>query len=144
MHESMAAFDRATNIVLVDDDTVDVMNVRRAFAKANIDDPLFVAGDGFEALALLRSGTVPAARRIVLLDLNMPRMSGIEFLRALRADTALATTPVVVLTTSDDPRELGEAYRLHVAGYLLKPVAFESFLQLMGALTRYWTLMEMP
>lgn len=144
MHEFLDASDRATNVVLVDDDTVDVMNVRRAFAKARIEDPLFVAGDGLEALTLLRSGTVPAHRRIVLLDLNMPRMSGLEFLRALRADAALAATPVVVLTTSDDQREISEAYRLHVAGYLLKPVTADSFLNLMDTLARYWSLMEMP
>ena len=77
--------DRMLNILLVEDDEVDVMNVQRAFQKNHIANPLFVAGDGVEALEQLRSGAIPRDRRIVLLDLNMPRMNGIEFLRELRA-----------------------------------------------------------
>ncbi|HEU0051561.1 MAG TPA: response regulator [Longimicrobium sp.] len=136
--------ERMLNILLVEDDEVDVMNVRRAFTKNNITNPLFVASDGEEALAKLRGGEVPAERRIVLLDLNMPRMNGIEFLRALRADPALAATSVVVLTTSNDERDRIEAYNLNVAGYLLKPVTFTSFCEVMATLNKYWTLVEMP
>ncbi len=135
---------RCLNILLVDDDEVDVMNVRRAFRKAHITNPLFVAHDGLEALELLRRGALPCDRRLVLLDLNMPRMNGIEFLRALRADPALHATPVVVLTTSDDERDKVDAYDLNVAGYLLKPVTFGSFVEIMVALNKYWTLVEMP
>ncbi|MGK3968560.1 response regulator [Sorangium sp. So ce118] len=132
------------NIILVEDDTVDVMNVRRAFERGKITNPLWVAGDGVEGLDLLRGTQVPRDRRLVLLDLNMPRMNGIEFLRELRADTALRATPVVVLTTSNDDRDKVDAYDLNVAGYLLKPVTFLSFVELMTALNRYWTLVEMP
>ncbi len=135
---------RCLNILLVDDDEVDVMNVRRAFQKAHITNPLFVAHDGLEALELLRRDALPCGRRLVLLDLNMPRMNGIEFLRALRADPALHATPVVVLTTSDDERDKVDAYDLNVAGYLLKPVTFGSFVEIMVALNKYWTLVEMP
>ncbi|HEX9938878.1 MAG TPA: response regulator [Longimicrobium sp.] len=136
--------DRMLNILLVEDDEVDVMNVRRAFQKNNIANPLFVAGDGEEALARLRGGEVPSGRRIVLLDLNMPRMNGIEFLRALRSDPELAATPVVVLTTSNEERDKINAYGLNVAGYLLKPVTFGNFCEVMAALNKYWTLVEMP
>lgn len=139
-----APADRCLNILLVDDDEVDVMNVRRAFQKAHITNPLFVAHDGVEALELLQRGEFPCGRRLVLLDLNMPRMNGIEFLRALRADPALHATPVVVLTTSDDERDKVDAYDLNVAGYLLKPVTFGSFIEIMVALNKYWTLVEMP
>jgi CheY-like chemotaxis protein len=132
------------NILLVEDDEVDVMNVRRAFQKNNIANPLFVAGDGEEALAKLRSGEVPSERRIVLLDLNMPRMNGIEFLRELRADPELLRTTVVVLTTSSDERDKIDAYNLNVAGYLLKPVTFNNFCEVMATLNKYWTLVEMP
>ncbi|WP_437506027.1 response regulator [Sorangium sp. So ce1099] len=132
------------NIILVEDDTVDVMNVRRAFERGKITNPLWVAGDGVEGLDLLRGTQVPRDRRLVLLDLNMPRMNGIEFLRELRADAALRATPVVVLTTSNDDRDKVDAYDLNVAGYLLKPVTFLSFVELMTALNRYWTLVEMP
>lgn len=132
------------NILLVEDDEVDVMNVRRAFQKNNIANPLFVARDGVEALEQLRHGAIPRERRLVLLDLNMPRMSGIEFLRAVRADAQLASTPVVVLTTSSDDRDKVDAYDLNVAGYLLKPVTFGKFCESMAALNKYWTLVEMP
>ena len=81
----MSAGASPLNILLVEDDEVDVMNVRRAFAKNHITNPLFVAGNGVEALEMLRSGQVPKGRRLVLLDLNMPRMNGIEFLRELRS-----------------------------------------------------------
>ena len=140
----MTAAARAINILLVDDDEVDVLNVRRAFARGRITNALWVAGDGIEALRMLRGGEVPAARRLILLDINMPRMNGIEFLRALRQDPALQAIPVVVLTTSNDDRDRIEAYRLNVAGYLLKPVTFVAFIELMWALDRYWTLVELP
>ncbi len=136
--------DRLLNILLVEDDEVDVMNVRRAFAKSHIRHPLFVAGDGLEALEKLRSGEIPSDRRLVLLDLNMPRMNGIEFLRALREDPQLAPIPVVVLTTSNDERDRIDAYDLNVAGYLLKPVTFANFCEVMAALNRYWALIELP
>jgi CheY-like chemotaxis protein len=136
--------DKLLNILLVEDDQVDVMNVRRAFERNRISNPLFVANDGLDALEMLRQGRVPAGRRIVLLDLNMPRMNGIEFLRELRRDPALHLTPVVVLTTSNDERDKVEAYNLNVAGYLLKPVTFLNFVELMAALNKYWALVELP
>jgi CheY-like chemotaxis protein len=135
---------RMLNILLVEDDEVDVLNVRRAFQKNHIANPLFVARDGVEALEQLRGGAVPPERRIVLLDLNMPRMNGIEFLRELRRDPRLAPTPVVVLTTSNDERDKVDAFDLNVAGYLLKPVTFANFCEVMAALNKYWTLVEMP
>ena len=136
--------DRVLNILLVEDDEVDVMNVRRAFERNNVSNPLFVAGNGLEALQMLRDGTVPRERRLVLLDLNMPKMNGIEFLQALRADPELASTPVVVLTTSNDDQDKIDAYNLNVAGYLLKPVTFSNFCERMTTLNKYWTLVEMP
>jgi CheY-like chemotaxis protein len=132
------------NILLVEDDEVDVMNVRRAFKKNNIRNPLWVAGNGVEALRVLREGDIPQERRLVLLDLNMPRMNGIEFLRELRADEKLRLTPVVVLTTSGDERDRVDAYNLNVAGYILKPVTFANFVEAMATLNKYWTLVEYP
>lgn len=136
--------DRSLNLLLVDDDDVDVMNVRRAFAKARLSNPMWVAGDGVDALRMLRDGTVPATRRLVLLDINMPRMNGIEFLRELRADEALRNTPVVVLTTSSADQDKMDAYQLNVAGYLVKPVTFATFVDVLATLNSYWTLVEMP
>jgi CheY-like chemotaxis protein len=136
--------DRALNILLVDDDEIDVMTVRRAFAKANISNKLFVATDGIEALDMLRNDGIPSARRVILLDLNMPRMNGIELLREIRADPRLHSLTVIVLTTSNEDRDRVDAYQLNIAGYLLKPVTFHAFADVMATLNKYWTLMEMP
>lgn len=143
-----AMSDRPVNILLVDDDEVDVMNVQRAFRKMRLTHPLFVARNGLDALQLLRgegknSSKLPSDRRIILLDINMPKMNGLEFLEELRADPELRSIPVVVLTTSDDDRDRTEAYRFNVAGYILKPVTFSSFLDMMATLSNYWTLCEM-
>src|SRR5690606_38990460 len=126
--------------LLVEDDEIDVMTVRRAFRQNHISNPLVVANDGIEALELLRRGDLPKGRRIILLDLNMPRMNGIEFLQELRKDPELASIPVVVLTTSNDDHDKVKAYDLHVAGYLVKPVTFTNFCDLMVALNKYWSL----
>lgn len=136
-----------TNILLVEDDEVDVMNVKRAFKKNNITNPLYMASNGLEALALLRSKQnvkIPQQRRLILLDLNMPKMNGIEFLRELRADPVLRSIPVIVLTTSNEDKDKVEAYELNVAGYILKPVTFSNFVDTVATLNKYWTLSEMP
>ena len=139
---------KITNILLVEDDEVDVMNIKRAFKKSKISNPLYVAGNGLEGLEMLRSHdgqpTVPDNRRLILLDLNMPKMNGLEFLQELRNDEELKRTPVIVLTTSDEDRDRIEAYNLNVAGYILKPVTFANFAEVMLALNKYWTLCEMP
>lgn len=136
------------NILLVEDDEVDVMTVQRAFKKGNITNPLYVAGNGLEALIMLRGESgqplvVPIERRIILLDLNMPKMNGLEFLQEMRADSTIRHIPVVVLTTSNEERDRLEAYQLNVAGYILKPVTFSIFVDLMVTLNKYWTLCEM-
>ncbi|WP_275900348.1 response regulator [Pyxidicoccus trucidator] len=136
--------DRTMHILLVEDDEVDVMNVRRAFDRNKITNPIYVAENGLEGLRMLRDGTVPRGRRLVLLDLNMPKMNGIEFLRAVRQDPELIGLSVVVLTTSNEERDKVDAYKLNVAGYLLKPVTFVNFVELTSALNKYWTLVEMP
>ena len=136
--------EKVLNILLVEDDQVDIMNVKRAFDKNRITNPVYVATNGLEALEMLRSNAVPHERRLILLDLNMPKMTGIEFLRELRADPVLSATPVVVLTTSNDERDKINAYNLNVAGYLLKPVTFINFVEVMAALNKYWTLVELP
>lgn len=138
---------KVLNILLVDDDEVDVMNVKRAFKKNNIPNPLYVAANGLAALAMLRGESevrFPQKRRLILLDLNMPRMGGIEFLRELRADPDLKVIPVIVLTTSNEDSDKVEAYHLNVAGYILKPVTFSKFIDAMVALNTYWTLSELP
>jgi CheY-like chemotaxis protein len=128
----------------VEDDMVDVMSLRRVFANEKIEAGLFVAADGVEGLELLRGGSVPSHRRLVLLDIDLPRMNGIEMLQEMRNDETLRTTPVVILTSSDQARDLASAYALNVAGYLVKPVAFPKFVEILTTLNRYWSLAEMP
>lgn len=132
-------------MMLVEDDEVDVMSVQRAFKKINITNPLHIARDGVEALAMLRGENgdkvVP---RIILLDLNMPRMGGLEFLQALRADPQLKAMTVVVLTTSNEEKDKLQAYDYNIAGYIVKPVTPGNFIEAMATFNNYWTLSEMP
>lgn len=135
------------NILLVEDDEVDIMNVQRAFKKNKITNPLFIAHNGIEALNALR-GTDPTTSvpgpRIILLDINMPRMGGIEFLTELRKDPELKSTCVFVMTTSNEESDKVAAYDLNVAGYILKPLSFEGFASAVAVLSHYWQLCEMP
>lgn len=135
---------RTVNMLLVEDDQVDIMNVKRALKAGHITNPIWIARDGVQALEMLRTGEVPSHRLLILLDLNMPRMNGIEFLQELRSDPELKKLSVVVFTTSDDERDRVEAYNLNVAGYLVKPVTFGNFTEAMVTLNRYWTLVDLP
>ena len=137
------------DMLLVEDDEVDVMNVRRAFKRKQISTPLLVARNGLDALKMLRTKDDKAPQetsrpKMVLLDLNMPRMNGLEFLKELRSDPDLQRTPVVVLTTSDDDRDRERAYSYNVAGYFLKTAAFDQFADAMETMSNYWSLCEMP
>ena len=107
------------HIFVVDDDDVDVIFVRRAFKRLAVHNVVSVARDGLEALDKLRGGQVPCPH-VMLLDLNMPRLSGVELLRAMRSDPAHRTTPVFVLTTSDAARDREAVAELGVEGYILK------------------------
>ncbi|MDD2819949.1 MAG: response regulator [Flavobacterium sp.] len=133
---------KLVNILLVEDDEVDVMNVKRAFSKNNIKNELFVAGNGVEALDMLRSSIVPLPR-IIILDINMPKMNGIEFLKHLRDDETLKNISVFVMTTSNEDSDKINAYNLNVAGYILKPLSFEKFLTSVATLKNFWSLCEM-
>ncbi len=139
---------KAVNILLVEDDLVDVMNVKRAFKKNNIENPLFVAENGEEALEMLRGDKnrelAKSPPKIILLDLNMPKMGGIEFLKELRANEKLKNISVFVMTTSNEDNDKVEAFRLNVAGYILKPLSMESFINAVSTLHNYWMLCEYP
>jgi CheY-like chemotaxis protein len=139
--------EKTVNILLVEDDEVDVMNVKRAFQKNNLTNPMHHAGNGLEALSLLRGsdGQTPIPiPRIILLDLNMPRMGGIEFLHELRKDELLKNISVFVMTTSNEDKDKVDAYNLNVAGYILKPLSMENFVSAVSILKNYWTLCEYP
>ncbi len=133
-------------VLLVEDDDVDIMKVKRGFQKNNFPYPLHVEENGVEALRLLRrrKQELNSLPGLILLDLNMPKMNGIEFLRELRADSQLKHLIVVVLTTSNDERDVVSAYDLNVAGYIVKPVTFQKFVDALSTLGLYWTLCELP
>jgi CheY-like chemotaxis protein len=134
-------------VLLVEDDSIDVMNVQRAFSKNNITYPLHIAQNGIEALNLLR-GTNGKPKmptpKVILLDINMPKMNGLEFLKELRNDTDLKNLIVFILTTSNDEQDKFEAFNHHVAGYILKPLSFEKFVNAISILNNYWKICEIP
>jgi CheY-like chemotaxis protein len=137
-------------VLLVDDDQVDIMTVQRAFKVNNIINPLHVVNNGQEALDYLNHrGKYSSTEQypdpgIILLDLNMPVMNGIEFLKVVKQDQRLKKTPVIVLTTSREENDRVESFNLSVAGYIIKPVEFEKFVEAVRVLNVYWTLSELP
>ena len=136
-------------ILLVEDELADANLVRLAIKQSKAYCNLHHVMDGLEALAFLRReggrfGSVPKPD-LILLDLNMPRMNGHEFLAAVKADENLASIPVVVLTTSEVERDVASAYKLGAAGFVTKPVDMDQFVAAMGKLAGYWlTLTRLP
>ena len=131
------------SILLVEDDIVDVMAVKRAVKQLNIPNPLEIVGNGEEALIYLRDTTqeIPG---IILLDLNMPRMNGIEFLQIAKNDNLLKRIPVIVLTTSQEQRDKVETFNFSVAGYMTKPIDHLKFVETIRTIHLYWTISELP
>ncbi|MBY6067905.1 response regulator [Leisingera aquaemixtae] len=146
MQRSPTATRPALNIILVEDDDGDAKALRRAFERAKIANPITRFVDGVEALAFLRGemSQVPPPHFVVLSDINMPRKNGIELLREIRADPVLHDILFIVLTTSDDQRDISDAYANNVAGYILKSKAGEMFSDLMTTLDSYWRIVELP
>ncbi|HXF62231.1 MAG TPA: response regulator [Caldilineaceae bacterium] len=138
---------RPVHVLLVDDDEVDAEAVVRAFRKLNIANPITIVSNGHEALNALRGegGYAPIpSPYLVLLDINMPRMNGLEFLQVLRQDPDLKRSIVFILTTSSNDEDILAAYEAHVAGYILKTRAGEQFLELPQMMQRYWRVVEFP
>lgn len=129
---------KPVSFLIVDDDVVAVMSMKRMIKKLRLLNPIFVANDGLSALEVLRKANTPGELQspfIVVLDLNMPRMTGHEFMKEIRDDPELSDTIVFIMSTSDSPKDIEEAYRAHVAGYILKdgePDNFRDALQLLG------------
>ena len=138
---------KATHILLVEDDEVDAESMRRALRKLNITNPLTHARDGIEALGYLRAQNEHervANPYLIVLDINMPKMNGIEFLEELRSDDAHKNAIVFVLTTSNAERDKIRAYKYNIAGYLLKSKAGKGFTDVVGMLEQYWRFVELP
>ena len=130
-------------ILLVEDDLVDVMAVKRALADLKVQNELVHVNNGEEAVAYLRNN---ANERpcIVLLDLNMPRMNGAELLRIMKNDEILRSIPVIVLTTSKTERDINASFAMSAAGYMVKPVDYTDFLELIKTINSYWSLNQLP
>lgn len=139
--------ERELKFSVVDDNDLDVEKVERAFKRLGISNPLVRAKDGYEALEVLRGSEGVAKTTnpyVVLLDVNMTRMNGIEFLRELRGDSVLSDTSVVVLTTSARRQDVEAAYQNEVAGYIVKPITREEMVSALGTLDAHWNLCALP
>jgi len=131
------------NILLVEDDRIDVMTVKRALKEINVTNKLDIVNNGEEAIEFLRDKN-NGRPCIILLDLNMPRMNGIEFLRIAKQDDNIKRIPVVVLTTSKEEQDKVQSFDLGVAGYMAKPVDYQQFVEVIRTINLYWTLSELP
>ena len=132
-------------VLLVEDDPVCVMILERAFARCKIPNRLICAANGEEALALLRSAPVGAQRPgLIFLDLNMPVMTGLEFLQIQKSDTDLRRIPVLVMTSSCQESDRRKSYELGAAGFITKPLEFDAFVSMVDTIHRYWRLCEEP
>jgi CheY-like chemotaxis protein len=130
-------------LLLVEDDRVDVMTIKRAFKEIHVVNPITHVENGEEALAFLRDGSNEKPC-LILLDLNMPVMNGIEFLQVIKQDENLKRIPVIVLTTSEEQQDKLNSFNLGVAGYMAKPVDYRQFVEVMRSIDMYWTISEMP
>ncbi|MFN7035278.1 MAG: response regulator [Bellilinea sp.] len=132
-------------ILLVEDNPVDLDLTRRAFSRRRLANPLEVARDGEEAVAYLRRWEEGASLPVViLLDLKLPRVDGLEVLRRYKSHPLYRSIPVVVLTTSDEDRDIETAYQLGANSYIVKPVEFEKFVEVAAQIEVYWTLVNQP
>ena len=130
-------------IMLVEDDNIDMMTIKRALKDLKVTNPLVHQVNGEEALNYLRSERNQRPCFIIL-DLNMPKMNGIEFLKIIKADAELKQIPVVVLTTSKDEQDKMKSFQFSVAGYIVKPTDYIKFVEAVRTLDLYWTLSELP
>jgi CheY-like chemotaxis protein len=131
------------SILLVEDDHVDAMTVKRALKDVKVLNPLFVVGNGEEALRFLNENekNLPG---IILLDLNMPKMNGIEFLKIVKKSDRFKSIPIIVLTTSNADQDRIDSFSFSIAGYMIKPVEYLQFVETMRTIKIYWTLCELP
>lgn len=130
-------------ILVVDDDQIDAMTVKRALKDNDILNEVIIAENGENALEYLRSENM---RRpcIILLDLNMPKMNGLEFLSVVKSDEKIRSIPVIVLTTSRSEQDKMESFKLGIAGYMIKAVNYHEFVDIIRTIKDYWDVSELP
>jgi len=130
-------------ILLVEDDAVDAMTFERALSDVNVKNEVVHRTNGEAALEYLKSDENERPC-FIFLDLNMPKMNGIEFLGAVKSDSKLKKIPVVVLTTSDSEKDVVESFELGIAGYMVKPADYKKFVDAIRTINLYWNLSKLP
>lgn len=130
-------------ILLVEDDSIDVLTVKRALKDLEVTSELVPTGDGEEALAYLQDDR-NSKPSVILLDLNMPKMNGMEFLKIIKSDDVLKKIPVIVLTTSNSEQDIAKSFELGAAGYMVKSVDYKRFMETIKTIDSYWTLSKLP
>jgi len=132
---------KTLNILLIEDDMIEVMKFQRTISSLQLKHNIIEANNGEEALEiLLKKRELPD---IILLDLNMPKINGIEFLNILKSDDVLKYVPTIILTTSQNQKDLLECYKIGIAGYVLKPLKYEDYVSKIEKLLAYWSINEL-
>lgn len=132
---------KALNILLIEDDMIEIMKLNRTISKLELNHTIIEANNGEEALTILdQKDHLPD---IILLDLNMPKINGIEFLNILKKDMVLKYIPTIILTTSNNQKDLLECYKAGVAGYIIKPLKYEDYVSKIEKLLAYWSINEL-
>ncbi|WP_158976704.1 response regulator [Cellulophaga sp. L1A9] len=129
------------DVLFIEDDTIETMKLQRTVSKLQLKHNIIEAKNGEQALEILKSST--KLPDIILLDLNMPRMSGIEFLEIIKADPNYRYLPTIVLTTSENRADLLECYRIGIAGYVIKPLRYEDYEAKLKTVFEYWQTNEL-
>jgi CheY-like chemotaxis protein len=132
---------RSLNILLIEDDAIEIMKFNRVLSTMNLKHKIIEANNGEEAITILKVKEI--VPDIILLDLNMPKINGIEFLGILKADEYLKYIPAIILTTSNNRKDVMECYRMGIAGYLLKPLKYDDYVDSIKKLLEYWSCNEL-
>lgn len=132
---------KSLNILLIEDDTIEVMKFNRVVKTLNLNHKIIEANNGEEALEILRIKEI--IPDIILLDLNMPKLNGLEFLRILKNDESLKFIPSIVLTTSNNHKDVLECYKIGIAGYVLKPLKYDDYVERIRKMLAYWSTNEL-
>ena len=130
-------------ILLVEDDSVDAMTVKRAMRDLQVNHSVIHSVNGEEAMKYLTSPDMEKPF-VILLDLNMPKMNGIEFLKVMKTHPELKTIPVIVLTTSKERRDILDSFEFGASGYMIKPVDYSKFVEILSRIMLYWSSNELP
>lgn len=139
--EDHTEMSRTLNILLIEDDTIEVMKFNRVLKTLELNHKIIEAANGEDALTILKEKEI--IPDIIVLDLNMPRINGIEFLGILKSDDVLKYIPAIMLTTSNNHRDVMECYRIGIAGYVIKPLKYEEYVERIKKLLEYWSINEL-